>query len=67
VNRPHGKNIKTLFANMIVKAMPMLDHDPEEDTLNLGKCLRTINQRIVRLHELDYQNWHNHFLSTQNS
>ena len=38
----------------------------EEDPLNLGKCLRKINQRIVELRGLDYQIGHSYFLPIQN-
>jgi len=37
----------------------------EEDPLNLGKCLRIINQRIVELRGSDYQIGHSYFLPIQ--
>ncbi len=37
----------------------------EEDPLNLGKCLRKINQRIVELRGSDYQIGHSYFLPIQ--
>ena len=37
----------------------------EEDPLNLGKCLRIINQRIVELRGSDYQIGHSYFLLIQ--
>jgi MoxR-like ATPase len=37
----------------------------EEDPLNLGKCLRKINQRIVELRGTDYQIGHSYFLPIQ--
>ena len=37
----------------------------EEDPLNLGKCVRKINQRILELRGSDYQIGHSYFLPIQ--
>jgi 5-methylcytosine-specific restriction protein B len=38
----------------------------EEDPLNLGKCLRKINKRIIELRGSDYQIGHSYFLPIKN-
>jgi len=50
VHRPRVRNFNLRFTNVIVKAMQMQDRIPEDETLNLGKYLGTINQRVARLH-----------------
>jgi 5-methylcytosine-specific restriction protein B len=37
----------------------------EEDALNIGTCLRNLNQRIVELRGVDYQIGHSYFLPLQ--
>ncbi len=37
----------------------------EEDALNIGTCLRNLNQRIVELRGADYQIGHSYFLPLQ--
>ncbi len=37
----------------------------EEDTLNIGNCLRNLNQRIAELRGADYQIGHSYFLPLQ--
>jgi len=37
----------------------------EEDALNIGTCLRNLNQRIVELRGADYQIGHSYFLPIQ--